>query len=503
LLGRATVGGSDLAVNAGKSRWPSLRALIMVASAGLAVLGASGFVQAHAFALPTPLKYGLTVAGPLVLFFAATLAKPLYLITGLLVVSAPFANATAQFSSVRVSPLVPLMILGFALIAVSDPPRNRTPVLRWSAVLAFPLLLLPLADGGKNHEFIVSLALLISVGWMVSYAAADKEGLRIVLVAVAIQAAIQGAIAIWEARAGHTLNLYSSGTATASLYKVGTTVEPTGSFNDPISLGNVMAISVPLISVLVLTVRSGAGRLLLAGALALSGAALGLSLDRAGWIGAVVGVVIGIALLPRVARRKAIPYATLGLLVVVGVTLAIGGSAVTSRFSTIFNPTSTQGKTAQEKGSAAGEQIRLQLWSIAFHDGFLQHPVAGIGIDNMGQLEREHTSSAGSAVKAGTAIYQNAASTYLQLLGDGGLFALALLLFLLSGLFADVRAALQAHPLVAAGLAGAVVTLLICWVTDVAVFKEPVAACVGVLFGALAGAARSIKPGGGASDLAR
>jgi O-antigen ligase len=493
-------------MDADTSPWPSLRGSILAVTAGLAILGASGFVEAHAFLVPTTLKYTLTVAGPLILFMAASIRRPLHLITTLVILAAPFANATAQFAGIRISPLVPLLLLGFALIAVSDPLRGgRRPSMRWSGLLAFPLLLLPLADGSENHQFIRSLALLIGVAWLVSYAAADEEGLRVVLVAVTIQAAVQGAIAIWEWRTGHTLNLYSLAGGNQPLaveYMYGSASRPDGSLNDPISLGNAMAITVPLISILILTVRSGAMRLLVVAALVLSGVALVLSLDRAGWIGATVGLAAAIALLPRGFRRRAIPYATVGIVVVVVATVALEGSAVSSRFLSIFDPTSTQGKTAQETGSAVGEQIRLQLWSVALNDGFLRHPVTGIGIDNMGQLEREHTTSSGAGVKAGTAIFQNASSTYFQLIGEGGLFALALLLLLLTALLADVRVAVNAHPVIGAALAGAVVAVLICWTTDIVVTYEPVAACVGVLFGAVAGAARSDASVGSASDLA-
>jgi O-antigen ligase len=218
---------------------------------------------------------------------------------------------------------------------------------------------------------------------------------------------------------------------------------------------------------------------------------MGLALDRASWIAAAVGLVVAIALLPRVARKKAIPYAVVGVAVVVLGSLLLAGPAVTSRFSSLFDPTSTTGKTAQEAGEAAGEQNRLQLWTVALKYGFLDHPAAGIGIDNMGQLEREHTTVSGLAVRAGTLIYANAASTYLQLLGEGGLFALALLVLFLSNLLADIRSAFRAHPLLGAALAGSVVAILICWVTDIVVYYEPVAACVGVLFGAVAGAARA------------
>jgi O-antigen ligase len=478
-------------------QWLNVRAAVLLVGAGLAIAGASGLIEAHAFLLPTTLKYALTVIGPVVIVVAASVPNPLHVFTGLLIIAAPFANATSQLGGTRVSPLVPLLVVGFALVAISEPPRGRSPDLRLTAALAIPLLYLPLSRGSGTHEFVVSLALLIVVGWLVSYSTMDSTGLKVALICVTAQAALQGAIAIWEWHTGHALNLYSSSStgqnSPVTIYASGNSIRPSGSFNDPISLGNALAISIPLISVLMLSLKGAGNRLLLLAALALSGVGLALSLDRTSWIGAIVGLAVAIAFLPRAARRTAIPYVAAGTAIVIVAALLLAGSTISSRFATIFDPTSTAGETSEQAGAAKGEQNRLQLWSVALDDGFLAHPAAGIGIGNIGQLEREHTSSAGASVKANTAIYANASSTYLQLLAEGGLLAAALFLVLFSGLLSDARAALAAHPIAGAGLAGAVVAVLICWFADVVVFDEPVAACVGVFFGILAGASRQAR----------
>lgn len=489
----------------------SWRTLILLASGGLAVLAASGLVQAEAFTDPTTLKYTLSVLAPLVVFAAALMDRPLQLITGLAIVGAPFVGATAQLAGSRVSVLLPLLVAGFLLVVVEERTRGRLPVLRWAALAAFPLLVIPLAAGSDNHQFVISLVLLLALGWLVFHTARDEQGLKAVLVAVAVQAAIQGVIAIWAAETGRTVNLYSTpgttGYAANYIYNYGSLKRPSAMFPDPISLANALAIAIPLMPVLLLAVRSRTSRLLVLAGLAVSIAALILALDRTSWIADVVGLVVVLLLLPRRLRRRATPFALVGVAVVVAVALAVGGSGVTSRVSSILSPTSTAGKTQAEKGQAVGEQDRLQYWSVAFKDGFLDHPLGGIGINNMGDLIEEHTSTAANAgVHTGTGQFANAASTYLQLIGEGGLLALGLLVVLFAGLFRDVKAGLREHPVLGAGLAGAVVALLICWVTDVVVYYESVAACVGVLFGAVAGAgygSRAVRPSLPALNLRR
>jgi O-Antigen ligase len=477
----------------------SVRGALILAAAIMAVLGASGLVEAHAFLLPTPLKYGLTVAGPLVLFFIASIERPLLATAALLVVAAPFANATAEFAGIRMSPLLPLLVLGALLVVISDRPSRRSPTLGWAGILAFPLLLIPLADGKGDHQFIFSLATLIGVAWLVSRAIDDERSGRLILTAVAAQTALQGAIAIWEFHTGHPLNLYSSASSLPQTltYGYGSAKQPIGTLNDPISLANTLAMAVPQFAVLLLIVARRTHRAVIGVGLAAVAIALGLALDRTSWIAAVVGTGVTIALLPKPTRRRAFPIAA-GLLAAVVIVMVIAeGSAVTSRFSSIFDPTSTQGKSAQDIGTAAGESNRLQLWSTALRHGFLDHPIAGIGIDDMNQLEREYTATSGLAVKDGTAQYQDAASVYFQVLGDAGTFALVLFLIFFGGLISDIKAALRGYPLLAAGAAGAVLAMLMCWFNDVVLFNEPVAACAGVLIGTTAGlaaAARTREP---------
>jgi hypothetical protein len=185
------------------------------------------------------------------------------------------------------------------------------------------------------------------------------------------------------------------------------------------------------------------------------------------------------------------PYVVLGVAVTGVAAALIAGPAVVQRLTTILTPRATQGKTALQRGNAQGEALRVQFWGIALGDGFLRHPVAGIGVGDMGQFIQNHSTNAGIGVRAGTAQYANAASTYFQLIGEAGLFAIALFGLVFTGLARDLRAGLRAYPVLGAGLAGAAVALLVCWVTDVVVYYEPVAACAGVLFGAVAAAGRA------------
>jgi O-antigen ligase len=473
-----------------------LRILVMCLALSVAVVSASGLVVAHVFHLATPLKYAITVAGPLLIFFAVSVERPALPITALLVIAAPLADANAAFLDTRLSPLVPLLVLGFGLTAAQGILPGRRPALRWAALLAIPLLAVPFVDGGDSHVFESTLLLSLLIAWLVSQVASDPHGLRVILVAVVIQAVVQAAIAIYESRTGHALNFYASaGTSnydTNGVYKFDNIIEASGTLGDPISLGNAIAISVPVVVIVSVIADRPWKRWLGVAALAIVVVGLGLSFDRTAWIGAVVGALVSVTLLPRALRRRVMPWTLAGLAAVAAAVIVFAGASVVTRFDSIFAPTSTQGKSAQQVGDAEGEQTRLQLWSAAIDHGFLAHPVAGVGIGQVGQLERRFTGNAGPGVKADTAQYQNAASTYLQLIAEAGLLAVVLLAIVFGGSYADLRAGYGAHPVIVSGLAGALLTLFICWVTDVVVFQEPVAACVGVLFGLVAGASRGL-----------
>jgi glycosyltransferase involved in cell wall biosynthesis/O-antigen ligase len=427
-------------------------------------------------------------------FVGLTIQRPLRLVGALIVVAAPLANATASAGPTRVSLLVPLLLVGLALMAVGDPAVGRTPALRWVGLLAIPLLAIPIADGSAAHGFEVSLVTLLAVAWVTAAAAADGPGLRVVCAAIALQALIQGGIAIWEAKTGHTLNLYSSAGTTqygsSYSYVYGGVQRPTGTFNDPIGLANGLAITVPVTIALCFGARRWSLKILCVVAAGAACVGLAFALDRAAWIGVFFGMIAFMAVLPAPTRRRVAPWVTGGLAVLIILGIALEGTAVTSKFTSIFHPTRMQGQTLEERGVAAGESDRLLYWHIAFDDGFLAHPFAGVGVDDMSKLILAHSNDSGLGVKAGTGRFANASSTYLQLIGEAGVFALVLFVLLFGGLIADLRAAVRANPLLGAGLLGSVFALLICWVTDVVVTSTPVAACVGVLLGAVAGLGR-------------
>lgn len=472
----------------------SPRTAIAVMSAAAALASATGIVQLKAFQYPSTLKYSLTILAPVVVLVASLIKRSLRAITATAIVVAPFAGATASIAGTRVSILVPCLLGGAAVASLSGPPVRRPASLATAGVLAFPLLAVPLAMGSGNRAFIVALGTLLVMGWLVARTAEEPAGTVVVLAAMAVSAAIQSAIAIWQARTGHQLNLYSTaGTnqfSTSYLFTYGDTRRPPGAFGDPISLGNMLAISLPPGCALALHVRNLWARLVLGAIALVTALALALTLSRAAWVGALAGLLVTVAVLPRPARRRLVPVFAGGLAAVAAVSLALAGPAVRDRLLSVADPTAVHGQPAAQRSFAYGDQNRLRYWQVALVDGFAQHPLAGIGIDDMGAFLRDHTANVGRGIPTGTLVFLHAHSTYFQLLGEGGLLALALLALFLRGLFRDARAGLRAHPVLGAGLAGGSVALLICWGTDWVIHNEPVAASVAVLLGAVAAAGR-------------
>jgi O-antigen ligase len=474
-----------------------IRLLVIWGAASLTLLASTGLIEDEVFAQPTTLKYALTVVAPLALFLAAWLDEPLQLFGALTIVAAPAATATASFSSVRISILVPLLVADFMLIAVRPCVRGRPSHLGMAALCALPLLLVPVADSSKSRPFVLSLVLLIAVGYATSHLARTKNGLRLIVIAIVVGALFQALVGIWNAETGHTLNLYSTaGTSEYAKnysYVFGGLIRPSGMLPDPISLGNVLAISIPAAIALVAYFQAWKTKLLVLLAACVVALGLVLSLDRTSWIAAVAGMFTTAAVAPSEVRNRLAPSIALGVIAAIVLALVVGGSATSTKLSSIVSPTNTQGVSADEKGEAQGEQDRLAYWHIAFADGFLQHPLTGVGIGQSGSLILAHSASNGFGVKAGTGQFANVASTYLQILAEGGVGAAILFVLLFRGLWKDLRRALWADPLLVAGLAGAAVALLICWVTDVVVYYEPVAACEGVLLGAIAGTAQRAR----------
>lgn len=470
-------------------------AAVAILSAVGALICATGVTEAAAFQQASTLKYGVTVAGPLLIMCAALSRHPLRVIMLPAIVAAPFESVTFGFAGQRVSAILPLLIAGAMVAPFTGSDERRLSRLAPAGFLAFPLLLLPLAGGKDVRPFVSTLAVLLAFAWLVALTARDVGGLRAVLWTVAIGAVVQSGIAIWESKTGHLLNLYGlAGTqqyASSYLFTYGATQRVTGTFTDPISLGNVLAISLPLCIGLAATETKRAAKRCAVGACVVMATALALTLSRDPWIAGIAGSLLAVALLPRGTRRVAAKTMGGCAVLVCVVALATEGTAVLGRLGSIGNPTAIQGQTLAQQGVAAGDRDRLKFWGIALH-GFEQHPVAGVGVGRLAQYLQDRVQNSGNGIRAGTTMFLHAHSTYFEILAEAGLFGLALLVLFVTGLVRDAVASVRDDPLIGAGLAGAALALLICWVTDWVIHNSPVAACVGVVIGAIAaGGARA------------
>jgi O-antigen ligase len=465
-----------------------------MASAAVVAVATTGMGQSVLFAHPSTTKYALTILGPLLVFAAVLSERPLRVVMLPAIVVAPLVSATAGLGSVHVSVLAPFLIAGALLAPFARTAPSERSALALAGLLAFPLLLVPLAAGSNNRPFIVALALVLSLGWLVSLVAREPGGLTAVLAAITVSAAIQSVIAIWESRSGQLLNLYGqAGThefLSNYLFNYGSTLRPDGTFSDPISLGNFLAIALPCALVLGVSVRGTLRKLSISIAAMLIATGLVLSLSRASWVAGMAGSIVALLMLPSAQRRSAAKAVAVAAVLIVVIAAAAAGPVVLTRFVSIGNPTSMQNVSKTQKNVAQGDQKRLEYWHIALVDAFGEHPAAGIGIEDMGGYLRNRVENAGNGIVEGTAIYLHAHSTYFQLLGEAGLFGLVLLLLFIRGLLRDAFVSVRGDPLLGPGMAGASVALLICWATDWVIHNEPVAASVGVVLGLIAAGGR-------------
>jgi O-antigen ligase len=208
------------------------------------------------------------------------------------------------------------------------------------------------------------------------------------------------------------------------------------------------------------------------------GLGLVLTFSRMSWIAALAGLALAVLLRPKGTRaRLAGGMALLGGLAIV-IAVAAAGPTLGTRYNSIFHPTGAGVSTAN------GDRTRQQLWKAAL-DVAVQHPVAGVGFDKLAPELAAHV--------ADVSILSHAHSTYLQLAAEGG-FVLgigALALFALA-LGRDLRHGLRTSPL-AAGLAGSILALAICWTTDYTIRYEAVAASVAPVIGLIAARGRSVR----------
>lgn len=458
-------------------------AVLTLASLG-ALAGLTGLSERAMFSQASPLKWGLSVAVPLLLAVCAMVREPLIPLAAATVLAIPFAGASAQLAGLALSPLLLLLIAGGAVAITRGPAVARRSMLGRVAPLALGLLTIPVLLGRTPSRSVELIAYLVATAWLVARASALPRGLTVMLAAIVASAALQASLAIWQSRTGNLLNLYgTSGQPRFGqdyFFQYEGENRPTGAFFDPISLGNALALACPL-AVALAASRSGLStRLRLGAAVAggLAASALILTLSRMSWIAAATGILATVLLLPPSRRvRAAIGVAATGVVVIV-VAAATLGSGLTQRFESILHPRSSATVTAE------GDNQRIQFWDAALATAE-RHPIAGIGVEQLAPRLQQFPDT-------GPDIHAH--STYLQLLAEGGGLAIVALGAILVGAFVDLAEALRRRREQAAGAVGALLALLIVWSTDYTLRYVSVAATFAALLGVVSAVGRPATP---------
>src|SRR5690242_9591839 len=302
---------------------------ILVLLAGLvALVGAAGITEAHVFHQPSTLKYAVTIVGPLFIGTLLMSRDPITMVGALLIFAAPFAGFSMTFKGTHVPLLAPVFLVGIAVAVLAERPVTRRPALAAAGAFALVTFVLPVIQSPARSDTLVVLASLFFGAYLASVASSTRQRFLTLTWAFVASAALQAALAVWENTTGHRLSLYGgAGLQTFSgnyfFGYLGGTTRPPGAFYDPISLGNMLAISVPLCAGLAIhygRIRRWAPTCIAVLAAALIVTGLEVTLSRMSWLGAVAGIVVATVLLPPTQRRTVLP----GLVLAISVAAVLG-----------------------------------------------------------------------------------------------------------------------------------------------------------------------------------
>ena len=418
----------------------------------LAALAATGKLTPTVFLIsPSFAKYIVLVCGPTLLVLLATARMPMRVLVGAAILAAPF-DFVMTFHGQQISPF---------MVALPRPrswPRGRcepSPPAGGQGVAGGG------AAAGACHRRIVEHGQLHLVAGRdrpyrvarVRRGAAKPGGITFVLIMIVASVAIQGALAFYEYRSGHQLNLYSSSGVTTLgsnyYFSYGVGKRYSGATPDPIALGNVLALGLPLTICLAVLTRQWWVRVLMAAVACVSTLALVLSLSRMSWIGGAVGIVVCLVLLPRAAAFRRRSRLWRWRVIVIALGLSLGGSELRTRFTSALNPTSVQSSYST---TAEGDQLRVRLVVRTIKTAEAQ-PLTGTGFGNLVPALNEHGVSVPPAA--------HAQSWYLQLLGEAGSSEAAALLCWLVAAIRDLWTGFGRYRVLAVGMAGVFVATLI------------------------------------------
>jgi O-antigen ligase len=466
----------------------NIRITVAIGGALLALAGCVGLTSGVLFSQPSTLKYLITVVGPVGLTLVAGARDPLRVLASLTIVTAPFAFVvTAQGVS-----LTPLALFGGATFLLFTLSRSTSPVLNLSRAV-IPVGLALLAPGVIRSPTPVRYALLIgamlATGLVAARLSRRPGGLEALLGSVTAAATLQAAVAIWEFKTHHRLDLYSAngqaGFTSNYFFSFEGADRPAAAMPDPISLGNLLALALPLSISLLFVSRGFWKRAYLSVACGVIILGLALTLSRMSWVGAALGIVVVIALLP--ARRltaAAIVAGTAGS--AIAFALAVGGTALRQRFASVTDP------TANGVVTASSDRQRQAIWDAALHVASENEPF-GTGFGGLHAKLSHFVGDVGVAT--------HAHSTYLQILSEAGAVGLAGVVVIFASAGRDLwptrareRTLATQQGILATGALGGLAATLVFWTTDYTVRYLQVGLFIALLIGVAAGRGRTAEP---------
>ena len=461
------------------------------------VLGASGWDSTVVFHQYSVLKWALLIAAPLLVIVFLTVERPSAWAMGLVAITIPVEPYVATIHGQPVSVLLVILVVATFVVEIEAGGRrrspSRTPALVRILPFAMVLLLIPTATGVQPlHELFYVLA-FVDIAWIcVKVGRLYPDGRLLIVLFFVGSASLQALVALTQYVTNDAFNLYGgAGTATYSaqtyFFDYGTTARTTGTFFDPISLGNVLAMALPL----AVLCRAPIGDFLVASASAppapahsSSEGSPSRSPGPAGW-----------ARPPASWPWRPSAAATRGDAVRCSPGCSSSGHWPRPPHSmdrplrpdsprSCIRRVRTSGRRPKTR---AGRRTGVDALAV-----FKAHPITGVGFGNL--VESLETAVPGNGPSS------QAQDTYLQYMAEGGIFGAGVLLLLIGGVCADLHRTRRSDWLYP-GLVGASVGVAVTWVTDVTVRYYSVAGCLAILVGLIASA--SAATGGSPPDGAR
>jgi len=440
------------------------------------VLSTSGVFSSVLFSTQTPFKWMMTIGAPLLVVGLFVVSEPTILLMIVTIVMSPFAPYVVTLGGVKVSFLFALLVMTVisSLLEGTVRPvsRSKSKVARiapWCAAL----LIVPVLQGNELSYRFFYLMLFIIVIWLVRRCQElNPEARTYICLAVVGLGLTQALIGIWEFVSNSSLNLYGAagkpvfaGNGYFFLYL--RAARTSGAYFDPISLGNVLVIAIPIALYLFADVSlTRVWRVFCMSASLLMMVAIIITLSRAAWLGLTAALLVTTFLTKR--QNRFVPITIAGVLLgLVGIyAFAKYGVVVKERFATIFNPTSISATTR------AGDILRENQWSVSWN-AFLDHPLSGVGFGNIQTLLQ-------NVPRSGRFVHPT--SVYLEYLSGAGILGGLMLLLFVGSQLLDLRTGRKKDILMPV-LAGATAGMLVTWYTDMTARYYAVGFVVAVLAG--------------------